>query len=144
RYRDYLGPVVTARQEKRWLLHASGRITHGRRRFSMVQTAPNGMNSVLRPGAYSLKRSLLAGVGSHILVRELSFDLVGRVDLAVYLNVGINEEVQLVAVLLWHQVDVASGGEGDTILGQVAEIILAQLRVLVRLGDVHRNPAHPL
>ena len=60
---------------------------------------------------------------------------------AVDLDVGVDQEVQRLAVLLGNQRQVAALAEGDAVLGQVAEVVLLQLRVLVRLGDVDADPA---
>src|ERR1019366_7365128 len=55
--------------------------------------------------------------------------------------IGMDEEIQG-RPLLWRlQVDVAAGGEANAVFGQVAEVIVLQIRIAVRLGDIDGDPA---
>src|SRR5206468_565100 len=51
------------------------------------------------------------------------------------------EEGQGGAGLAGHQLDVPAGAEADPVRGQVAEVVVAHLRILVGFRDVHRHPA---
>src|SRR5204863_2375583 len=67
------------------------------------------------------------GGSGEILEGEFLLDLVGGVRLAVNLDVGIDKEIQRLAVLLGHQYQVAALAEGDAVLGQVAEVVVLHL-----------------
>src|SRR5208337_1422430 len=72
---------------------------------------------------------------------ESAEDLRARVDLAIDLDIGIDEVIQRRPCLFGNQVDVAAHREADAVWSQVAEIVILQLRVLIGLGDIDGNPA---
>src|SRR5260370_14994283 len=103
----------------------------------------------------SARRSAFSGTGaalrrkrqsgpSLIPVGELPHDLLLRVGFAADLDVRVNEEVKRFPFLFGRQFQVAARGEGDAVFRQVAEIVVLHLRVLVRFGDVHGDPAFAL
>ncbi len=53
---------------------------------------------------------------------------------------GIHEVVQWITILPGYQFNVATGRESNPILGEITKEIVLLLRVLVRLGDIHRHP----
>ena len=55
-----------------------------------------------------------------------------RVRLSVHFHIRIDEKVERRSLLTRFQVDIAARGEADAVFGQVAEIILLQLRIAIR------------
>src|SRR6266446_2449414 len=75
-----------------------------------------------------------------ILVSELAPDFFGGIGLPVYLDIRINKKVQRLPVLLGNQIDIPPQTEGDTVFGEIAEVVIAHFRVLVGFGDIDGNP----
>ena len=78
-------------------------------------------------------------MASNCRVLELVFDLLFRQRLAVYLNVRINQVVNRPRSARL-QLEIAAHRERNARGVEMAEIIIAQLRMLPRFRCVHRNP----
>src|SRR5271166_4046369 len=95
---------------------------------------------VFGPGHTSSSCRYLGSI-TLIAIGESAVDLIAGQRFTLHFNIGIDEEIERRAGLTGRQLEIATGAESDAILGQIAEVVVGHLGILVGLGDINADPA---